>query len=183
MADRMNMILDLAQLNVKYQTGGPFAAGVFERSTHTLISAGVNLVTSTRASIAHAEIVAITLAQQTVGHHDLGADDRWQYELVTSTAPCAMCLGAIPWSGIRAVVCGARDEDARAIGFDEGDKPVNWIDTLQGRGISVTQDIGRKQAAQILEEYAKAGGIIYNGRQGTQQENDHGHYPSDTKTR
>ena len=165
---RMNVILDLARLNVKFQTGGPFAAGVFESTTNVLISAGVNLVTSTHASIAHAEIVAMTLAQQTVGHHDLGVDDRQQYELVTSTEPCAMCLGAIPWSGIRAVVCGARDEDARAIGFDEGDKPVNWIDTLKKRGISVTQDIGRQQAAQILQDYALAGGIMYNGRQATQ---------------
>ena len=41
-------------------------------------------------------------------------------EMVASTQPCAMCLGATPWSGIRRLVCGARDEDAEEIGFDEG---------------------------------------------------------------
>ena len=163
--ERMNFILNLAQRNVKFRTGGPFAAGVFESKTNSFISAGVNLVTTTQASIAHAEIVALTLAQQAVRHYDLGSDDRFQYELVTSSEPCAMCLGAIPWSGVRTVICGARDEDARAIGFDEGDKPANWIGNLRDRGISVTQDIGRTQAVQILQEYATAGGVIYNSRQ------------------
>jgi tRNA(Arg) A34 adenosine deaminase TadA len=47
--------------------------------------------------------------------------------MVVSTEPCALCLGAIPWSGIRRLVCGARDEDARSIGFDEGEKVPYWI--------------------------------------------------------
>ena len=164
---RMTLITELSRLNVKYCTGGPFAAGVFDSTTNRLIAPGVNLVTTSHASIAHAEIVAITLAQQAVRHHDLGAEGLSGHELVTSTEPCAMCLGAIPWSGIQTLTCGARDEDARATGFDEGVKPVDWIETLKARGISVTQDIHRSEAIQVLEDYVKDGGIIYNGRQET----------------
>ena len=174
---RMTLITELARLNVKYRTGGPFAAGIFDSDTHCLVAPGVNLVTTSQASIAHAEIVAITVAQQAVHHHDLGAEGLSPHELVTSTEPCAMCLGAIPWSGVQTLTCGARDEDARAIGFDEGTKPLNWVETLRAQGISVTRDIHRSEATQVLQEYVKDGGIIYNGRQSTQQEN-----PHDTQT-
>ncbi len=165
---RMTLMIELARLNVQYRTGGPFAAGVFTVDTNYLIAAGVNLVTSSHASIAHAEIVAITLAQQARHHHDLGAAHLPRHELVTSTEPCAMCLGAIPWSGVQRVSCGARDEDARAIGFDEGAKPLDWVETLETRGISVKRDIQRKKATQVLKDYLNNGGMIYNGGQNTQ---------------
>lgn len=165
---------DMARLNVKHRTGGPFAAGVFDSTTNRLVAPGVNLVIATQASIAHAEIVALTLAQQAIGHHDLGAEGLSTHELVTSTEPCAMCLGAIPWSGIRTLVCGARDEDARSLGFDEGAKPLDWVETLKTRGILVTQDIHRSEAAQVLQDYVNDGGIMYNGRRRTPRENDHG---------
>jgi tRNA(Arg) A34 adenosine deaminase TadA len=76
-----------------------------------------------------------------------------------------MCLGAIPWSGIRSVVCGARDEDARSIGFDEGHKPPDWINSLDSRGISVVRDVLREQAKAVLLEYRERGGLIYNAGQ------------------
>jgi len=73
-----------------------------------------------------------------------------------------MCLGAVCWSGVGRVVCGARDEDARRIGFDEGPKPPDWVGALESRGISVVQDILRKEAAAVLTEYGERGGLIYN---------------------
>jgi tRNA(Arg) A34 adenosine deaminase TadA len=114
--------------------------------------------------VVHAEIVAIILAQQKVQSFDLGAGDLPEYELVTSTEPCAMCLGAIPWSGISSLVCGARDEDARSIGFDEGEKPDRWMEKLESRAVNVTCDILRFEAKAILQQYVDEGGIIYNGR-------------------
>ena len=165
----MAFVIELSRLNVQYRTGGPFAAAIFDSNTNQLIAPGVNLVTSAHASLAHAEMVALTFAQQAVGHHDLGAEDSSSHELVTSTEPCAMCLGAIPWSGVKILTCGARDEDASAIGFDEGEKPLDWVATLKARGISVNRDINRHEANQILQDYAKHDGTIYNGRQGMSQ--------------
>lgn len=86
------------------------------------------------------------------------------HDLVTSCEPCAMCFGAVPWSGVRGLVCGARDEDARAIGFDEGPKLESWVRALEQRGIEVVRDVHRVVARRVLEDYAIAGGPIYNSR-------------------
>ncbi|MDB4404481.1 hypothetical protein N9154_04015, partial [Akkermansiaceae bacterium] len=85
-------------------------------------------------------------------------------QLVTSVAPCAMCLGAVPWSGVRSLICGAREEDANAIGFDEGSKPTDWVAQLETRGITVQNDLMRDAAANVLKTYKESGGVIYNGR-------------------
>ena len=163
--ERMRLVIKLAQLNIEHGTGGPFGAGIFESKSGRLISVGVNLVESADCSIAHAEMIAIAVAQRAIGCYDLGNKKDAAYQLVTSTEPCAMCLGAIPWSGVRSIVCGARDEDARSIGFDEGDKPSGWINSLESRGISVIRDVLREQAKAILLEYDGRGGLIYNAGQ------------------
>jgi tRNA(Arg) A34 adenosine deaminase TadA len=160
--ERMRLIIKLSQLNIEHRTGGPFGAGIFESKSGRLISAGVNLVESANCSLAHAEMVAIAVAQRVIGSYDLSGGKDNVYQLVTSTEPCAMCLGAIPWSGVRSVVCGARDEDARGIGFDEGSKPQNWVKSLESRAINVTRDVLREQAKAVLLEYGEQGGLIYN---------------------
>jgi tRNA(Arg) A34 adenosine deaminase TadA len=163
---RMKLVTMLAQLNIQYGTGGPFGAGIFRLDTHQLVAPGVNLVLSSKSSISHAEIIAIMMAQQIMGSHDLGAMGLPPHELVTSCEPCAMCLGAISWSGVRHLVCGARGSDAEAVGFDEGPKPTHWITELEQRGIAVTRDIGRTDASAVLQQYVKNGGEVYNGRRG-----------------
>ena len=132
--DRMRLAVELSRLNVRHGTGGPFGAAIFERETGEQLAPGVNLVVGANCSVFHAEMVAIMVAQQMVGDFDLGGEDRPAYELVASTEPCAMCLGATPWSGVRRLACGARDEDASAIGFDEGEKPIQWGPALERRG-------------------------------------------------
>jgi len=158
---RMQFVIELARANIEHRTGGPFGAAVFEAGSGLLISVGVNLVESARCSIAHAEMIAIALAQQAVKNYDLGAGGRG-HELVTSTEPCAMCLGAIPWSGVRRVVCGAHGEDAAAIGFEEGAKPPDWVGELQKRHVEVVRDVRREEAQAVLRQYAQTGGLIYN---------------------
>jgi tRNA(Arg) A34 adenosine deaminase TadA len=159
--DRMRAMIDLARENVKHG-GGPFAAGIFDAAAGRLIAPGVNLVLTHNCSVLHAEIVAIMLAQQTLLTWRL-RDKLPDCELVATTEPCAMCLGAIGWAGITRLVCGARDQDARAIGFDEGDKPLDWINGLKKRGIDVVTGVLGDQARQVLEEYQQRGGEIYNG--------------------
>lgn len=161
---RMHFVIGLALENIKRKSGGPFGAAIFESASGKLIAAGVNRVVSLGCSIAHAEMMAIGLAQQKLGTYDLGSPDLPAVELVTSTEPCAMCLGAIPWSGIRRVVCGAADTDARAAGFDEGTKPSDWKKSLQQKGIEVVTGIVAKEAAEVFTAFKEAGGEIYNGR-------------------
>jgi len=158
---RMRFAIELARQNVEHRTGGPFGAAVFEAGSGRVVGVGVNLVEASNCSIAHAEMVAIAMTQQAVGRYDLGAGGG-VYELATSTEPCAMCLGAIPWSGLRRVVCAAHGEDAAAIGFDEGAKPADWVGELRKRGIEVVRNVLRDEAQAVLQQYAKAGGLIYN---------------------
>lgn len=167
--DRMRFVIALAAENRRRNSGGPFAAAVFIAATGELIAPGVNRVVPLSCSIAHAEIVAIGLAQQRLGTFDLGSAGLPETELVTSTEPCAMCLGALPWSGIRGLVCGATDADAREAGFDEGAKMDGWKKELEQRGITVKTGICRREAKKVLEEYAKSGGVIYNGGAGSNQ--------------
>ena len=158
--DRMRIVIDLGVRNVA-EGGGPFAAAVFA-ADGTFIAPGINRVTLASAPIAHAEIVAIGLAAQTLGSWDIAA--LGSFELVSSTEPCAMCLGAVPWAGVVHLVCGARDSDASAVGFNEGHKPTDWVSNLESAGIQVTQDVMRDEATGLLQGYAADGGAIYNGR-------------------
>lgn len=161
----MRFVIELSRLNIE-NGGGPFGAAIFDMQSHRLISAGVNMVIGASCSMAHAEMVALSLAQQQLGQYDLGAAGLPRLELVSSCEPCAMCFGALPWSGIRHLACGARDADARAIGFDEGPKHPQWRNELEQRGISVSTDICRSEAKVVLDAYAASGGVIYNARQG-----------------
>jgi len=162
--ERASLTIELARRNVAEGTGGPFGAAVFDHGTGKLLSVGVNRVVSEQCSVAHAEIMALCLAQRALQTHDLGAAGMPVCELVSSTEPCAMCLGAIPWSGVRRLVCAAREEDARRIGFDEGDKPDAWVAALERRGITVLRDVCRAEAVAVLDAYLREGGFIYNGR-------------------
>jgi tRNA(Arg) A34 adenosine deaminase TadA len=165
MQDRMLFVIEAAHRNISNGTGGPFAAAVFETESGKLISVGVNLVTSQGLSILHAEMVALAFAQKKIGSYDLGRHDLAAHELVTSIEPCAMCFGAIPWSGVRRVIIGARDSDARSIGFDEGPKMKDWRIELEKRGITTICDISREAAVQVLLNYSLQGGKIYNSRE------------------
>ncbi|MXS86377.1 nucleoside deaminase [Nitrosomonas sp. HPC101] len=160
---RMDYVLELMRINMATE-GGPFAAAVFERDSGLLIAAGANRVVPSRCSAAHAEMLALSLAQAKLGHHDLGADGLPACELVTSAEPCVMCLGAVIWSGVRSLVCAARSSDVGAIGFDEGPRPENWINELEARGITVTTDLLRDAACTLLHDYIAHNGVIYNAR-------------------
>lgn len=162
--ERMPFVIELARRNVVEQTGGPFGAAIFETDSGRLIAPGVNRVVPIAISFAHAEITAIGLANQQLGVFDLGGEGLPLMELVASTEPCALCLGATVWAGVRKLVTGARDEDARAIGFDEGPKVADWQGALTSRGIDVVVDVMRVEATAVLDLYAASGAPIYNGR-------------------
>lgn len=161
--DRMRLAIGLSRENVVRKTGGPFAAAVFERDTGRLVSVGVNSVIRLRNSVLHGEIQAFMLAQARVGQFSLAAPGLPAHELVTSCDPCAMCLGAVLWSGVRRVVCGADRDDAARLAFDEGPVfPESWR-YLEARGIEIVRGVLRDEARAVLELYRESGGEIYNG--------------------
>lgn len=165
-AERMRFVVELSRRNVETHSGGPFAAAVFEIDSGRLVAAATNLVVASHCSAAHAEVLALSFAQQALGRYDLGASDLPAMELVGSCEPCAMCLGALGWSGVRRLVCAATGADAEVIGFDEGPKPPDWAGELRRRGIEVVEGVLRAEAVAVLITYRHLGGLIYNGGKG-----------------
>lgn len=153
----MRFLAAMAERNV-VDHGGPFAAAVTD-ARGRMIALGVNRVVPAAASMLHAEMLALLLAQRRLGTHDLATAGR--FTLYTTCAPCAMCFGALPFSGIARLVCGARSTDATAIGFDEGSKPRAWRQALRTRGIEVVCDVERAAAVALLQRYRNGGGVIY----------------------
>ena len=72
-----------------------------------------------------------------------------------------MCLGATPWSGVEELIYGASREAAERVGFDEGEKPLNWHDALRRRGIAVRGPLLAAESEEPFRLYAQSGGIIY----------------------
>jgi tRNA(Arg) A34 adenosine deaminase TadA len=162
--DRMDLAIRLAARNVA-EGGGPFASVVFEGAR--LVAAGVNRVLESGLSLAHGEIVALLRAQNLAHQLERAAATpplTGPLTLVTSTEPCCQCFGAIVWSGVTRLVCGATTADAESIGFDEGPKPEFWPDVLEQRGITVELNVRRNEARAVLEDYHRRGGPIYGLR-------------------
>jgi len=160
--ERMRLAIRLARENVERGDGGPFGAIIVERESGKLVGVGMNSVVRHNNCTLHGEMVAFMMAQQRVGSYTLGAPGMPAHELVTSCEPCAMCLGASLWSGVRKIVCGATREDASQLSFEEGPVfPQSWT-YLQERGIEVQRGVLRQEARAVLEQYRARGGPIYN---------------------
>lgn len=161
--ERMALAVGLARENVRRATGGPFGAAVFEAESGLLVAAGVNRVVPLNNSVLHAEIVAIMAAQSRLGVYSLAAEGLPGHALYTSCEPCAMCLGAIQWSGVKRVIWAATREDAGRLQFDEGPVFRASYMYLSARGIHFSAGPLRQEARAVLADYAKRGGEIYNG--------------------
>lgn len=162
---RMELAVELSRCNVEQKTGGPFGAAVFERESGKLVGVGVNGVERLGLSLAHAEVMALCSAERKVGRYDLGGRGQPDHEIVSSAQPCAMCLGAVVWSGVGRLVYAATRKDVETIvGFDEGPVPRRWQHELLARGIEVSSGLLRKEARDVLLLYRDAGGSVYNGR-------------------
>lgn len=165
--DRMRLVLAVTRANIQATSGGPFGAAVFEKESGRIVSVGVNRVVSQQVSSAHAEVLALTFAQKKLGVHDLGGAGLPAHQLVVNAQMCAMCLGAVCWSGIKDVVYACTSQDVERItGFDEGPLPADIASALTSRGITVTEGMLAEEGIGVLQLYVQAGGMIYNARQG-----------------
>ena len=163
--ERMKLVLHFALLNIQHNSGGPFAAGVFEKETGKVISLGVNRVVASNCSSAHAEVIALSLAQQHLDQWDLGGKNQPVYQLVVNWRPCAMCYGATLWSGIRSLaIAGSGPELEQITGFDEGPVPKDWQEELTRRGIEVIDNILNKDAIAVFRTFRDSGQLVYNSR-------------------
>lgn len=165
--ERMHHVIRFSRLNFENGTGGPFAAGVFERDTGKVVVIGVNRVVAHNCSSAHAEVMALSIAQKTLGTYDLGGAGMPVYQFVVNWRPCAMCFGATLWSGIRSLVIAGSGSELEAItGFDEGPVHPDWENELAKRGIALTNNVLRDEAIAVYQAFAASRSLVYNARQG-----------------
>ncbi len=161
--ERMRLAIEVSRQNVIRKTGGPFGAAIFESETGRLVSVGMNCVVAFNNCTLHGEMVAFMMAQQRLGSFTLNAPELPSHEMHTSCEPCAMCLGATLWSGVRRVVYGAAREDASMLNFEEGPVFPESYEYLEERGIEIVRNLLRDEARAVLELYRSGGGSIYNG--------------------
>jgi tRNA(Arg) A34 adenosine deaminase TadA len=165
---RMREVIRFSRLNFEKQTGGPFAAGVFEKDTGKMVVIGVNRVVPSNCSSAHAEVMTLSMAQKLLGTFDLGGAGMPVYQFVVNWRPCAMCYGASIWSGIRSLaIAGSGPELEKITGFDEGPIHPQWDEEMRKRGIEVIDNVLTEEAVAVFRDFAASGALVYNGRGGS----------------
>ena len=105
--DFMREAIALSIENVK-NGGGPFGAVIVKDGE--IIARGVNRVTASNDTTAHAEVSAIREAAGKLGRFNLSG-----CEIYTSCEPCPMCLGAIYWARLDKMYYANTKTDAKDI--------------------------------------------------------------------
>lgn len=156
MNEYMQIAKDLADENLKTNTGGPFGACIVKDGK--IIGKGSNNVLKNNDPTAHAEIMAIREACKNINSYDLTG-----CILYTSCYPCPMCLSAIMWSNIDKVYYGNTKEDAENIGFR--DKFIYDIISKANNNEDTNLElncINREETIKTFNEYmSKEDKIIY----------------------
>jgi len=159
----MRLAIDVSRMNVDRGDGGPFGAAIFESESGRLVAVGMNSVVRHNNCALHGEMVAFMMAQRRLGSFTLNSPELPAHELYTSCEPCAMCLGATLWSGVRRLVFAAAREDAMRLNFDEGPVFPDSYRYLETRGIEIVRNLLRDEARAVIDAYQAKNGKIYNG--------------------
>lgn len=112
---------------------------------NSVIGRGWNRKESLKDPTAHAEIIAITAAANSLGDWRLKGGT-----LYSTLEPCLMCAGAIIQARLSKVVFGAKDEKFGSFGsvIDVRDRGWNWK-------FEVISGVLRKESLNLLESFFK----------------------------
>jgi tRNA(Arg) A34 adenosine deaminase TadA len=151
----MRRLIRVGVSAVSERRGGPFVAAV-ATDRGEVVSIAVNQVAEDADSTAHAEMLALREAQQSLRSARREASRGSGLSLYTSCQPCVMCAGAIHWSGIKKVYAAARHEDAMCVGI--GPDLVEDASVLLGdSGIDYVRDFLREEALAIFDAFSRTG--------------------------
>ena len=142
----MQEAIDLSMHGISHNDGGPFGCIIVQGEK--IIGRGSNKVTLTNDPTAHAEIVAIRNACETIGNCQLEG-----CEIYTSCEPCPMCLGAIYWARPKVIYFANNREDAAAIGFDDSMIYEEMNTPIDRRKIPLIK-LGRESALEIFRKWS-----------------------------
>lgn len=102
--DTRYMMMALAEAQKAFAIG-EVPVGCVIVANDQVVGRGHNLTETLADVTAHAEIQAITAAENTLGGKYLS-----QCTLYVTVEPCVMCAGAIGWAQVRRLVFGTKDE-------------------------------------------------------------------------
>ena len=109
-------------------------------NNNDIISRSSNMVELLNDSTAHAELIAITSAQNSLNSKNLD-----NCILYTTLEPCLMCYGAIYWSKINTIVYAASDKKR---GFSRYSVEMD-------RKINIINGFMEKESKQLLDSFFK----------------------------
>ena len=105
-----------------------------------IISRSSNMVELLNDSTAHAELIAITSAQNYLNSKNLEG-----CTLYATLEPCLMCYGAIYWSKINTIVYGASDKKR---GFSTYNLEID-------RKIKIIKGVMEEESKELLDNFFK----------------------------
>lgn len=109
-----------------------------------IISRGHNMTESDNDPTAHAEMIAIRKAAQTLGGWRLSG-----CEMYVTCEPCSMCAGALVWSRIEKLYIGTMDSKAGACG-----SVLNIVEEERlNHNVEVETGILKDECSKILKEF------------------------------
>ena len=136
---------DLARSNLLTNNGGPFGACIVK--DNKIVGKGSNRVLKNNDPTAHAEIMAIRNACQTLKTYDLTG-----CIMYTTCYPCPMCISAIIWSNIKTVYYGNTKKDAADIGFRD-DFIYEYLDNQEGNNYLNLKQIDRDKTIKSFNDF------------------------------
>lgn len=117
-----------------------------------VLAAAHNRVWLNHDATAHAEVNAIRMAGESLGHPLLeGAT------LYSTAEPCPMCFSAIHWARIQRVVFGARIEDVQRYAFHELPITNQQMRQLGKSDIEIVPDFMRDRCIELFERWQSLG--------------------------
>ena len=143
----MQAAIELSRQGSENNEGGPFGCVIVKGDA--IVARGNNKVLLQNDPTAHAEVVAIRDACQTLGQHQL--DD---CEVFTSCEPCPMCLGALYWARPKKIYYANTRQDAAKIGFDDSMIYEEVCSSPENRKIPI-QPLYREEAIKVFDEWEK----------------------------
>ena len=169
--DRRWMAQALREAERAYEAGEvPVGAVVVRRTAGgagEVVGRGHNQVERLQDPTAHAEMIAVSAACQTLGTKNLAG-----CTLYVTLEPCPMCAGALVWARLDRLVFGAFDEKAGAAStlYDiPRDRRLNHhVETVSGVGAEAAADLLRAffRARRGAGDPGGAGGAAGDGAEG-----------------
>ncbi len=103
-------------------------------------------------AISHAELRAIEDAMGEMGGH-LCAEGGHGATIYSSCEPCAMCMGAILYTGISRLIYGATLEDSAECVNDILASSEDIANACRNRTIEIVPEVLRSEAKEVLDKW------------------------------